>query len=79
MKQRIRLTESDLHRIVEESIANVLSENEMEEGRFVDKLNQAKSAATTALRKGNGSLGQRFQNAGSALFNRGSGGREGRN
>ena len=28
----IRLTESDLHRIVEKSVANILAENEIEEG-----------------------------------------------
>ena len=44
---RIRLTESDLHRIIEESVQNVLEEQmyeELEEGWFGDKWNQAKSA-----------------------------------
>ena len=63
MKRRIRLTESDLHRIVKESVENILSENEMEEGWFGDKWNQTKSAATTAFSKNGGNIGQRIQNA----------------
>ena len=31
-KKLIRLTELDFHRIVEESVANILSESEMQEG-----------------------------------------------
>ena len=62
-KKLIRLTESDLHRIVEESVANILSENEIEEGWFGDKWNQTKSAVGTAFNKDGGSMGQRLQNA----------------
>jgi len=62
-KKLIRLTESDLHRIVEESVANILSENGMEEGWFGDKWNQTKSAVGTAFSKKGGSMGQRLQNA----------------
>lgn len=61
-KQVIRLTESDLHRIVKESVANILSENEIEEGWFGDKWNQAKSAVNTAFGS-QGNIGQRMQNA----------------
>ena len=61
-KKLIRLTESDLHRIVEESVANILSENEIEEGWFGDKWNQTKSAVGTAFNKDGGSMGQRLQN-----------------
>jgi hypothetical protein len=55
-KKLIRLTESDLHRIVEESVANILSENEIEEGWFGDKWNQTKSAVGTAFNKDGGSM-----------------------
>lgn len=62
MRQRIRLTESDLHRIIEESVTNILAENDMEEGWFGDKWNQTKSAVGTAF-GGGGNFGQRMQNA----------------
>ena len=62
MKKLIRLTESDLHRIVEESVANILAENEIEEGWFGDQWNQTKSAVGTAF-NGEGNFGQRLQNA----------------
>lgn len=62
-KKLIRLTESDLHDIVKESVENILSENEMEEGWFGDKWNQTKSAVGTALSNNGGSMGQRLQNA----------------
>lgn len=58
-KKLIKLTESDLHRIVEESVVNILAENDMEEGWW----NQAKSAVGTALQKQGGSLGDRWQKA----------------
>ena len=63
MKQIIRLTESDLHQIIEESVLQILNENDMEEGWFGDKWNQVKTAGNTLLKEGEGSLGQRFQNA----------------
>lgn len=40
---KIRLTEADLHRIVKESVKNVIAENGMEEGWW----NQARSAGKT--------------------------------
>ena len=63
MKQRIKIKESDLNRIVSESVQRVLMENEMEEGWFGDKWNQTKSAASTAFGRENGNIRQRFQNA----------------
>ena len=48
-KKLIRLTESELHRIIEESATNILTENEMEEGWLGDKWNQTKSAVGTAF------------------------------
>ena len=62
MKKFIRLTESDLHRIVEKSVANILAENEIEEGWVGDKWNQTKSDVGTAF-NGEGNFGQRLQNA----------------
>jgi hypothetical protein len=59
---KMRLTESDLHRLIEESVMQVLAENEMQEGWFGDKWNQTKSAVSTAF-NGDGNLGQRLQNA----------------
>jgi hypothetical protein len=61
-KKLIRLTENDLHRIIEESVMSILAENEMEEGWFGDKWNQTKSAVGTAF-NGEGNFGQRLQNA----------------
>lgn len=64
MKQPIRLTESDLHFLVEDAVREYLRENEMEEGWLGDKWNQTKSAANTMLGKGGDyTMGQRFQNA----------------
>lgn len=34
MKQRIKLTESDLHRVIKESVRKVLNENECDEGMW---------------------------------------------
>lgn len=71
MKKVIRLTESDLHNIVMESVKRVIRENtdmsqevsgELEEGWFGDKWNQTKSAVGTAIR-GSGDFGKRIQNA----------------
>ena len=75
MKNRIKLTESELHRIVVEAI-----ENELDEGWFGDKWNQTKSAFSTvfdtddnssnkksrqnkAQNKEKMSIGQRFKGA----------------
>lgn len=54
MNQRIKLTESDLHRIIKESINQVLMEDEMDENWFGDKWNQTKSAVKTFANNGNG-------------------------
>lgn len=54
-KKTIRLTESDLHNIVQESVMNVLMENEMEEGFW----NQVKSGASTFF-NGEGGLKDRW-------------------
>lgn len=62
-KKVIKLTESDLHRLIMESVEAALNENEMEEGWLGDKWNQAKSAVGTAFGKGGGDFNQRFQNA----------------
>ena len=60
--KKIKLSESDLHRIIEESIMTVLAENETDEGWFGDKWNQTNSAVGTAL-NGQGNFSQRLQNA----------------
>lgn len=62
MRQVIRLTESDLHRIVEESVNAIITE-EIDEGWFGDKWNQTKSAVNTAFGDSEQSFGKRFQNA----------------
>lgn len=63
MKQTIRLNESELNRLIEHSVKQVLRENEEDEGWFGDKWNQAKSAWSTATQSGDKSLGQRFNQA----------------
>lgn len=55
-RKTIRLTESDLHNIVQESVMNVLMENEMEEG----KVNQLKSGFSTFF-NGSGGLMDRLK------------------
>lgn len=62
-KQVIRLTESDLHQIIEESVMQILNEDNMEEGWFGDKWNQTKTAANTMFKGGNTPITRRFQNA----------------
>lgn len=62
MKNRIKLTGSDLQRIVEEAVTQTLLESSLDEGWFGDKWNQARSAAGTMFGSGNGSLRQRVQN-----------------
>lgn len=49
MKTRIRLTESQLHDIIRESVYNVLNEEDMEEGWLSNKLKQGKQALKTAF------------------------------
>ena len=68
-----RISESQLKRIIAESIQNVLNEDydssmeELEEGWLGDKLNQGKAAMTTLFQKNRGddkmSLGDRFSAA----------------
>ena len=59
MKQTIRLTESELRQMINESINEAM----MDEGWFGDKMNQAKSAVGTMFNKNGGDFKQRFQNA----------------
>ena len=65
MNHRIKLTEGDLHRIIRESINQVLTENEMDENRLSDKWNQTKSAVKTFVnsRQENNSLSDRWTRA----------------
>lgn len=62
MKQKIRLTESELHNLIAESVKEVLAESEMDEGWLGDKWNQAKSAARTAF-NAEGGVGNRLSQA----------------
>lgn len=63
MKNRIKLTESELHNLIAESVKEVLAESaEMDEGWLGDKWNQAKSAARTAF-NGEGGVGNRLSQA----------------
>jgi hypothetical protein len=55
MKRQIRLTEAQLHRVISESVQNILNE-ELEESWLGDKWNQTKSAVGTAF-QGNGDMG----------------------
>ena len=59
MKQTIRLTESELRDMIQQSINEAMQD----EGWFGDKLNQAKSAAGTMFNKEGGNFGQRINNA----------------
>ena len=49
MKTRIRLTESQLHDIIRESVYNVLNEEDVEEGWLSNKFKQGKQALKTAF------------------------------
>lgn len=65
-KNVIKLNEQQLKQIVAESVKRVLAEGEfneenMEEGWLKDKLNQAKTAGSTMLGKGNGGIKNRIQ------------------
>jgi len=63
---KIRLSEQELHYLVEEAVKSYLIENEENEGWFGDKWNQAKSAFSTATQDGGEQgmgLKKRFQNA----------------
>lgn len=65
-KNVIRLTESDLKNIIKETVEQIVmesSEQNLEEGFWGDKWNQAKSAAKTLTQKGDVSLGNRVKNA----------------
>lgn len=64
-KKTIRLTESDLRALIKEAVENAIQESdELEEGWFGDKWNQAKAAGNTLMQKGDVSLKNRFKNAG---------------
>lgn len=62
-KKLIRLTESELNKIIKESVERVISENEMEEGWLGDKWNQAKAAGNTMFQKGDMGIKDRLKNA----------------
>lgn len=63
-KKSIRLTESELHSLIKEAVESVIKESdELEEGWFGDKWNQAKSAGKTMFQKGDLNLKDRFKNA----------------
>lgn len=59
MRQQIRLTESELQNIIEESVRRVISENMEDEGTW----NQIKSAGRTLFNRDGGNFPQRFKNA----------------
>lgn len=64
MKTRIRLTESQLHDIIRESVYNVLNEEDMEEGWLSNKFKQGKQALKTAFQDGDEmSIRDRWNNA----------------
>ena len=65
MKQTIRLTEADLHRIIAESVNYALMESEIEEGWFKDKVNQGRSAFNTFMNNDqeDNTLSNRFASA----------------
>ncbi len=64
MKTRIRLTESQLHDIIRESVYNVLNEEDMEEGWLSNKYKQGKQALKTAFQNSDEmSIRDRWNNA----------------
>ena len=52
MKQRIRLTEEDLHRIIENSVRKVIMENDEAESWLGDKFRQGARAARSFMGQG---------------------------
>ena len=63
-KKPIKLTEQDLHFLVENTVQAYLTENGMDEGWFGDKCNQTKTAANTMFQGNKGAgLKQKFNNA----------------
>ena len=63
-KKPIKLTEQDLHFLVENTVQAYLTENGMGEGWFGDKWNQTKTAANTMFQGNKGAgLKQKFNNA----------------
>ena len=63
-KKPIKLTEQDLHFLVENTVQAYLTENGMDEGWFGDKWNQTKTAANTMFQENKGAgLKQKFNNA----------------
>ena len=75
MKQRIRLTESDLHRIVKESVKRVLKESgeylekEMDLPKGGGKYALAKKAAALAYKQGRGEQGSNLEDYADDYFN----------
>jgi DNA-binding transcriptional MocR family regulator len=67
MKQRIRLTESQLHQLIQDCVNESLMEREreeMDENWLKDKVNQTRSALKTFTnRDKDASMSQRFSNA----------------
>lgn len=51
-KKTIKLTEAELHSLIKEAVESVIESEELEEGWFGDKWNQAKSAGNTMFQKG---------------------------
>ncbi len=63
-KKPIKLTEQDLHFLVENTVQAYLTENGMDEGWLGDKWNQTKTAANTMFQGNKGAgLKQKFNNA----------------
>lgn len=62
-KTTIKLTEAELHSLIKEAVESVIESEELEEGWFGDKWNQAKSAGNTMFQKGDMGIKDRFKNA----------------
>lgn len=64
-KKTIRLTEAELRSLIREAVEDAIQEaDELEEGQFGDKWNQAKAAGNTLTQKGDVSIKDRFKKAG---------------
>ena len=62
-KKTIKLTEAELHSLIKEAVESVIESEELEEGWFGDKWNQAKSAGNTMFQKGDMGIKDRLKNA----------------
>ena len=69
MKERIRLTEEDLHRIIENSVRKVIMENEEDENWFKDKFGQGKRAVKSFLGQGADDVAQDLPYADEPTYN----------